>query len=270
MNSSTIRIMLADHYPAILAGVRLELKKSGMISVIGTASNSTDLITALDCLPCDVLMTGYVMPGGDYGDGLALFSLIRQRYPNLKIVVLTMMEHPSVLHSIIGMGIRCIVSKSDPTDHLTLAVHAAYANRRYLSPRIERIVASTRRGRRGAVDGTPLTRRELDVVRLFVSGTSVGEIAEQLNRSKKTISSQKCTAMAKLGIARDSDLVRYGIESGLVLSTQSVQVPANGGQASENLVPAKDGVCSFFDQCTDPRKFAEQPLGSQLSMSTAT
>jgi two-component system capsular synthesis response regulator RcsB len=87
----------------------------------------------------------------------------------------------------------------------------------------------------------------------------VGEIAEQLNRSKKTISSQKCTAMAKLGITRDTDLVRYGIESGLVLSTKSVQVSMNGGHASENLVFPKCRVCDFFDQCTDPRKSVEQP-----------
>ncbi|SIT38278.1 Two component transcriptional regulator, LuxR family [Paraburkholderia ribeironis] len=259
MTSSTIRVMLADHYPAMLSGVQLELKKSGTISAVGATHNSTDLVTALDCIPCDVLLTGYVMPGDEYGDGLALFKLIRQRYPNLKIVVLTMMEHPSVLHSIITMGNRCIVSKSDPTIHLTQAVHAAYANRPYLSPRIESIVGSTKRGRRGSLDGSPLTLRELDVIRLFISGISVGEIAEQLNRSKKTISSQKCTAMAKLGIKRDTDLVRYGIESGLVLSTKSVLAPTDGDGASENSMSAEDSVCRFFDQCTDPRRSAWQP-----------
>jgi two-component system capsular synthesis response regulator RcsB len=83
------------------------------------------------------------------------------------------------------------------------------------------IAASIKPGVRGSVAGSPLTKRELEVVRFFVSGMSVTEIAMLLHRSKKTISTQKSAAMIKLGVERDADLVRYGIESGLVSSTIS-------------------------------------------------
>jgi two-component system capsular synthesis response regulator RcsB len=227
MNPFTIRVVLADDHPVVLEGVQHDLVRSRTISVIDTARNSTELVAALENLSCDVLVSDYVMPGSDYGDGLALFSLIRQRYPNLKIVVLSMLENPVAVRSLIELGICCILSKSDSIDHLTPAVHAAYRNGRYLSPRVEKIAASMKRGLRGGSGGSELTKRELEVVRFFISGMSINEIAAQLHRSKKTISSQKSSAMLKLGLQRDADLVRYALESGLVFSTSFVKPPAD-------------------------------------------
>ncbi|MBH9673017.1 helix-turn-helix domain-containing protein, partial [Burkholderia contaminans] len=57
-----------------------------------------------------------------------------------------------------------------------------------------------------------LSPRELEVIRLLASGMTVGEIAAHLHRSKQTISSQKSSAMKKLGIVRDADLIRYADE----------------------------------------------------------
>ncbi|MCC8395674.1 response regulator transcription factor [Paraburkholderia sp. MMS20-SJTR3] len=222
MTSSQIRVIVADDHPVILEGVRYELERSNTISVVGTASNSGELMEALGTLPCDVLVSDYVMPGGAHGDGLALFSFIREQYPNLKIVVLSMMENPVVLRVLMHGGNICVFSKADPISNLTIAVHAAYANGRYLSPRMVAIADSLKLGARGNVTGAPLTRRELEVVRFYVSGMSVTEIATLLRRSKKTISTQKGAAMLKLGIDRDADLVRYGMETGLVMPSASI------------------------------------------------
>ncbi|MGF6665561.1 two-component system capsular synthesis response regulator RcsB [Paraburkholderia atlantica] len=223
MTTSRIRVILADDHPVILEGVRYELERSSTISVVGTAKNSTELMAALTNSPCDVVVSDYVMPGGRYGDGLALFAAIRQHSPHVRVVVLSMMENPAVVRLLMQGGHCCIFSKADPISNLTIAVHAAYANGRYLSPRMAAISDTIKPGARGNTAGAALTRCELEVVRLFVSGMTVTEIGELLRRSKKTISTQKSTAMLKLSIERDADLVRYGIESGLVSSAE----PAN-------------------------------------------
>jgi two-component system capsular synthesis response regulator RcsB len=70
-----------------------------------------------------------------------------------------------------------------------------------------------------------LTKREFEVVRLFASGLSINEIASQLHRTKQTISSQKASAMRKLGITRDADLFRYAFESGLAVPLPPDQTP---------------------------------------------
>ncbi|CAJ0821232.1 response regulator transcription factor [Ralstonia flaminis] len=226
MNPVLIRVAVADDHSAILFGVKHEFAASMAISVDGLARDSTGLIDLLDRTPIDVLVCDYAMPGGRYGDGMALLTLIRQRYPHVRIVVLTMLENPAILQSLMA-EVRCIVSKSDLMSHLSLAVHAAFVNGRYASPAIEKLLRTIKPPRRGTCDAATLSGRELEVVRLFVSGLTVTEIAAQLHRSKKTVSTQKNTAMRKLNIARDVDLVRYGMETGIIpaVSRGSVDGP---------------------------------------------
>jgi len=212
-----IRVAVADDHPAILYGVKHEFANNRSILVDGLARDSSELIDLLNRDRVDVLICDYAMPNGRYGDGLALFSLIGQRYPHVRIVVLTMIENPAILQTLMS-EVRCIVSKSDLTNHLSLAVHAAFANGRYASPSIEKILRTIEPPRRSAYEPSTLTSRELEVVRLFVSGLTVNEIAARLHRSKKTISTQKNAAMRKLNIEREVDLVHYGIETGLIPS----------------------------------------------------
>jgi len=210
--------MVADDHPAVRAGVQHTLATSSTVSVIGAARDSSELMEMLGRHPCEILISDYSMPGGRFGDGITLFGLIRQRYPALKIVVLTMLESPGIVHSLLNLGIPAVLSKSDSLNHLLPAIHGAHANGRYLSPRISELANALDRGDYGI---HMLTRRELEVVRLFVSGLTINEIAERLHRSKKTISTQKGTAMLKLGLERDIELLRYGIESGLISASPS-------------------------------------------------
>ncbi|WP_175691275.1 response regulator [Burkholderia anthina] len=205
MDEFYVRVMVADDHPASALGMSQALQGSSTIKFVGAVANSTDLVAALDAQQSDVLVLDYVMPGGKYGDGLALLSFLQRRFPALHIVTITMIDNPSVLRAISRQGVSCILSKSDAISHLIGAVHAAYVGANYMSPSIKQLLQD--------VDAAPvaraLTTREIEVVRLFCAGYTVGEIAAQLHRSKQTISSQKSSAMKKLGIVRDADLIRY-------------------------------------------------------------
>jgi two-component system capsular synthesis response regulator RcsB len=216
MTTFPIRVAVADDHPAVLIGITHELAAADAIEVAGTAADSSELVALLEAGQCDVAITDYAMPGGAYGDGAALLSYIRRHYPRVRIVVFTMMENPGLVLNIFELGIGCVVSKADPIHHLAEAARAAAAGRRYLSPTIEAALADApMHGARA------LTQREAEVVRLFVSGLTVNEIAARLNRSKKTVSAQKISAMRKLGIERETDLYQYGMTSGLVSAAQA-------------------------------------------------
>ncbi|WP_233344549.1 response regulator [Burkholderia cepacia] len=208
MDEFSVRVMVADDHPASALGMSQAMQGNSTIKLVGAVSNSTDLVTALDAQPSDVLVLDYVMPGGKYGDGLVLLSFLQRRYPALRIVTITMIDNPSVLRAIQKQGVSCILSKSDALSHLIGAVHAAYVGANYMSPFVKQLLQDG--------DAMPvaraLTTREIEVVRLFGAGYTVGEIATQLHRSKQTISSQKSSAMKKLGIVRDADLIRYADE----------------------------------------------------------
>nr|WP_232443611.1 LuxR C-terminal-related transcriptional regulator [Burkholderia ubonensis] len=217
MFSSKPRVIIADNHPVTLAGVSHILSDAKTVSVVGACRTSTELLAALGDRSCDIVISGYVMQGGRFGDGIALFSYIRRRYPHIRLVALTMVKNPLIIHKLVAQGISAIVSKSDGVSHIVDALHAGLRKGAYLSPTIEAIVRE-RREMRIDVD-VALSTRETEVVRLFASGLSGNEIADRLKRSKQTISAQKASAMRKLGIGNDVDLFQYALRAKLVMDS---------------------------------------------------
>ncbi|QAU22983.1 response regulator transcription factor [Dyella sp. M7H15-1] len=227
MDDFSLRVVLADDHPAMIAGIEHSLSAVGTIQLTGTAGNSTELLRILDTDCCDVLVSDYSMPGNEHGDGIALFSFIQRHYPSIKLVVLTMLDNPAVLGALQSQGILCIVSKADAVSHLVPAIYAAATGGAYYSPIVEKSRRTHDRVRRDKNAPQLLSKREIEVLRLYASGLTVNEIAERVSRSKKTISTHKARVMQKLGIERDVDLLRYAIEHGIVASSSPPRTSAD-------------------------------------------
>ena len=205
-----IRVALADDHPVIRLGIEATLDDISTVRRIGSAVDSTQLVALLDEQACEILVTDYAMPGGQYGDGLELMSFLRERYPELGIIVITGMDQPVLIRSLLACGVDAILSKADDMSHVRSAVQAVHSKRKYFSPRIAKMVKAV-----PSTHSSRLSPRELEVIKLYVDGTSINGIAEKLERSKQTISTQKVSAMRKLGIETDADLFKYAIELGL-------------------------------------------------------
>lgn len=218
-----ISVLLADDHPGIISGIRHELSEEQGIRLDASVSNSTDLIKSLEEGCFDVLVSDYSMPKGAYGDGLHLFGYISRRFPDLGLVVLTMLDNSAILQALGLISNISIVSKADAVQHLVPAIHAAYTKGIYFSPAISEKMEKLRPlgptgERRSAAFLSP---KESEVVRLYAAGLRIDEIAEKLSRSKKTISTQKIRAMQKLGIKKDIDLMKYALECGWVTSSKA-------------------------------------------------
>lgn len=211
MSHPIIRVAIADDHPVIRMGIEAAIDAVPTLQCIGTASDSSELVALLDSTACDVVVTDYAMPGGLHGDGLALLDTLRERYPDLRVIVMTGMDQPVVIQSLYQHGITHILSKADDTSHVPAAIAAAWANRRYLSPSVAQILPH----HAAASRKTALSPREREVLTLFVSGLGINEIAERLDRRKQTISTQKRIGMAKLGIDKEADLFKFATELGL-------------------------------------------------------
>lgn len=214
----SIRIVIADDHPVILAGVREALGSERGIRVVAGATDSTALVDALSKLPVDVAVTDFSMPGGKYGDGVALIGFLRRRFPTVPLVVLTGVGGGQVLASIRSAGVAGIVAKADPISELAAAIRAAKSGTPYLSPDIQQQLA-------GQVDASEvaLTKREAEVLRLIAEGLSATEIAAQLQRSRQTISTQKSSAMRKLGLHRTAEIFEYAVRTGVVSASQAMR-----------------------------------------------
>lgn len=220
-----VKVAIADDHPLLLSGLIYELEKQADITIVGSAQNSTELVALLNKHAVDVVISDYTMPGGTHGDGIALFGFLKRRFPGIHLVALTMMTNPGVVHALMTQGVNCILSKADSLVYVVSGLYAALANKRYFSPTIESVVKMHGvDNRHDPSNSKSLTSRELEVIRLFVSGLTVSEIADQLHRSKQTISTQKMSAMRKLGIHRDADLIMYGIDAQLIMHATDVTV----------------------------------------------
>lgn len=217
----SIRTVIADDHPVILAGVREALGSVPDINVVAAVGDSTALVDALGRLPVDVAVTDYSMPGGNYGDGVALIGFLRRRFAAVPLVVLTGVGGNQVLRSIRKAGVSCIVAKADPIAELMVAIRAAANGEGYLSTDIARQL--------GGAEEAVLTRREAEVIRLIAEGKSQTEIAAQLQRSRQTISTQKHSAMRKLGLERTAEIFEYALNEGMVSSSQVSRVPRGRG-----------------------------------------
>ena len=207
-----LRSIIADDHPVVLMGARAALEAAD-IAVVGEAVNGDHLLDLIATRPCDVVVTDFSMPGGRHGDGLLLLDTIRRRYPRLPVVVLTMVTNTAVLQTMRSRGASCLCDKRAPLREVAVAVRHAVAGRLFLSETIrqqfdEHCVEDP-------LADVRLSAREIEVVRLYVGGMSITQIAERLSRSVKTVSRQKRDAMRKLGIDHDSRLSEYARERGL-------------------------------------------------------
>ncbi|RDU98264.1 response regulator transcription factor [Trinickia dinghuensis] len=209
------RVVVADDHPVILLGVRHALEPFDDLALLAQARQSTELVETLRQAPADVVVTDLSMPGGRYGDGLALIGYLRRHFPMLRIVILTMLGNAALLRRLFEAGASGVVGKGDDLAHIGLAVRHAMRGRRYVSPSLRAALdcAGARNGR--AAGSLALSPRELEVVRLFAAGMSVSEIGLRLNRSVKTVSSHKVSALRKLGVACDAELIEYARANGL-------------------------------------------------------
>lgn len=221
-----IKVAIADDHPMIRAAAKLALERCGDIEVVGTAQDSTALIALLERVDCDVLVTDLAMPGGAYGDGLSFIGYCQRNYPRLRIVVLTGTETPGLLKLLQDSGVSGVLTKSDEAEHTVQAVTAVFNGSRYLGPKARKSFESVGLTGRESGSTAALSKREFEVVRLFVNGLTIKEIANRLNRSVKTISTQKVCAMQKLALRRDAELHQYAQINGLV-NLPSADAPAH-------------------------------------------
>ena len=205
-----LRVFLADDHPVVLRGARAILEASG-ITVVGEARSSDELLAALAVEACDVVVTDFAMPGGTAPDGAEMIRLLRERHPLLPIVVMTMIGNVGILDALLRAAVLGVVEKTEDMEILPMAVRSAANRRVFISPGLRRQLDAMgkRRGR-----GT-LSVREAEIIRLLASGLTVTEIAQQLDRSLKTISRQKIDAMRKLGLENEAELYAYARENGL-------------------------------------------------------
>ncbi len=216
-----LRILLADDHPMISAAVGAQLRSQPGWEVCGEVVSASELLEAANTLKPDIVITDYHMPGLTEHDGNRLLGRLRRRHPEVRVVVLTMITNPLMLRSILNTRIHGLLLKDSPLSELVTAIVRVQRGFTYVGKSALNVLAQS--DLRGTLtlgrdnSATNLSVRELEVLRLYLAGRSVSEIAITLCRSVKTISRQKNCAMQKLGVSNDRELFECAALQGVLL-----------------------------------------------------
>ncbi|KVC61297.1 helix-turn-helix transcriptional regulator [Burkholderia stagnalis] len=204
MGKFSIRTVFAYDWPLTLAGMEHVAGNGCAIELVGVYRRVGDMVAALGSVDCDVVLVDYAMRGDGQMDALQLLDRLRASREGVGVVVLVTDESPVIVRSILAQGASGVVSKLDDVGHIVTAIHSSYAGGSYLSPAVRRTLTPATEDRQS----TPkLSPREIEVIRLYLSGVSIKAIAERLNKGKQTVSAQKISAMKKLGAKNDVELI---------------------------------------------------------------
>lgn len=208
------KIAIADDHPIVLAGIAELIDRDPRFQVVGQARDPAGLVELVLQHAPDIVITDYSMPGdGRLGDGIKLISYLTRNFPDTQVLLLTMVSNPSIVAEMYRAGANGVVRKSGDLKELNTALASLLARRVYRAPELPSQSPLPEAGEASSV--ATLSPREFEVIRLFASGHSVTEIAGLLNRSSKTVSTQKMSAMRKLDIGNDQELMAYCLTSNL-------------------------------------------------------
>lgn len=213
---SPVRILIADDHTILRAGIRSLLDMVPDFEVVGEVDNGKDAIYQAGQLQPDLLLTDLSMPKTN---GTEAIQHIKSRYPDIKILVLTVHKTEEYVHAALKAGANGYVLKDDTSDELIAAIKNIATGKTYLSPSIcsevvmgyladpgrERILTSIEL----------LTSREREVMKLIAEGNRNKDIAQYLSISLKTVEKHRSNLMKKLDLHSASSITSYAIKNGL-------------------------------------------------------
>ena len=207
-----IRVFLVDDHAVLRSGLKMLLEDEGDLCVVGEAQDGESAIATVAAAEPHVLVLDITMPGLT---GLDTIGELIERWPAVRIVVLTMHDNTFLMKQAPQRGARAFVLKSSADREIIQAIREVRAGRVYLDSTLaDKFMAEFLLGAtRPSSDGKPsLTDREKQVVEFVVRGYSNKENAEGLSIAVKTVESHRRRIMDKLGLRSRAELVHYAIQ----------------------------------------------------------
>jgi DNA-binding NarL/FixJ family response regulator len=209
MKMKTTRIFVVDDHPLVRDGLALLIGAERDLQVCGSAGSMREALQQIAQAPPDVMVVDLSLKDGL---GLELIKTIKERHPQIRILVVSAYEEGKYAERALRNGALGYVNKQECETKLLEAIRTVLAGRRHVSEEIlQRLVNQALGGTDGEDPVTRLSDREFEVYRLIGRGVTTGDIAQQLHVSPHTIDSHREKIRHKLDLKTGHELLQHAI-----------------------------------------------------------
>jgi two-component system invasion response regulator UvrY len=209
-----IKVLLADDHSIVRAGLRRIVEESGDMEVIAEAADGREAIQQAHKQLPDVAVIDISMP---VLDGLEVISQLRNYYPKLPILILTMHEEGQYVVRAIEAGAMGYITKQSAPEQLVEAIRKVHSGSRFVTDEAaEALALRVAKGAHGQSPLDSLSMRELQVLRRLAMGHTNREIANAYSISIKTVDTYRSRLLKKLNLRNNAELSRFAIQNRLI------------------------------------------------------
>lgn len=201
-----IRIVLADDHALIREGFKKLLieRENPFVELVGEAENGKELLEIVAKTPPDLVLTDIKMP---LLSGLDALKEIKEKNPEIKVVILTMHEESEYIKRAISSGADGYLSKNIEQQELERAIKTVFNGAKYFSASVNAILL-TQLSEQHVIEQTDISPRENEVLQLVAQGLSTKQIAAQLDISNRTVETHRINLLKKLKANNTAELIK--------------------------------------------------------------
>lgn len=212
MSNNPIRIFIADDHTMFVEGLKELLRKNHIIAT-GTAHHGNEVMSLLNGFgkETDLVIMDINIPGTD---GLSLTKLIREKYPLLKVLIVSMYDEPGFIIKALESGAHGYLLKNSGEEELITAITAIIKGEQYIGKQVSQVLSSPA-NKKLLEKIALLTGREIEILKLLVEENSTKQIAGKLFISTHTVETHRKNLLRKLDVKSTIGLVRFAVENNI-------------------------------------------------------
>jgi DNA-binding NarL/FixJ family response regulator len=211
-----IKILIADDHRLVIDGLKLMLEEANDMHCVADASHGKDALALLAVLSVDVLLLDINMPEMD---GVECCRLVKERHPEVKVLVLSMLREASLIKIMLKQGANGYLLKNAGKDEVLDAIRKVHEGQQVFSTDVLDAVMDSFSQKTVKPLANPflkISRREKQILRLIVEERTTAEIATDLFISFGTVETHRRNLLLKLNARNTAGLVKAALEYDLL------------------------------------------------------
>jgi DNA-binding NarL/FixJ family response regulator len=202
LERESIKVILADDHGMFRKAIMLLLSDSLPIEVVGEASNGQEVLDLLVAKKPSMVLMDLDMP---VMDGSEATLLVKKRFPEVKIIVLTMHREPEFVEKMIRIGASGFLTKNSSKEELLAAVSIVHNGGQYICADAGGSLSAIRSD---VANKNLLSEREIEIIRLISDGYKTKDISDRLSISIKTVEAHRSNIFKKLQVKNVAAMLR--------------------------------------------------------------